>query len=188
MDADGDQPVTGVQLHWTEFVGNNKVRNLDHYCSNPPALLFHFDNDPSEVIYLSRKRDMFSSSPSGLKKAPSIESKHRRNEASRLRLSKRFESDPRIVKSYNSAHKASALCEAASSVGPSFVSYAERGFCHMPTKMFLKFCADIESGNCWDDEADVAIVKGDIVAKDVLPVMRFTEKVVWETPENRTVA
>jgi hypothetical protein len=58
----------------------------------------------------------------------------------------------------------------------------------MPTKVFLNFCDDVESGNCWDDGADVAIAKGDLVAKKVLPAMRFTKTVVWEVPANQTTA
>ncbi|KAH9234831.1 hypothetical protein K456DRAFT_1724384 [Colletotrichum gloeosporioides 23] len=68
--------------------------------------------------------------------------------------------DPSVYKSHKPGHLASELCDRnAGAVGHSFVSYAEKMFCYMPTKTLYKFCEDIDEGACWSEDDNKVIVK-----------------------------
>lgn len=89
--------------------------------------------------------------------------------------------DARLVKSKASSHLASDLCSSPSSVGPSFVSYHERKFCHMADKKLYSFCPSIKSGDCWDDERHEIVSKaaGGHVKRAANPAVAFTEILLW---------
>ncbi|KAI7162448.1 hypothetical protein KC349_g1962 [Hortaea werneckii] len=197
IDGNGDQPATGVQIHWPDFDSTNgPTQDSAYYCNNSPVLSWRTNNDPSDVQYFTRKRDIFASHPS-VATSPAVRCSadgevelDGRNAASapvkRQGSSDQFSSQ--LVKSKLEEQSASELCNAKSSAGPSFVSYAERAFCHMPTKTQYPFCDDVDSGNCWDDEADKVTTKGgfstdSLGADDSVPAMNFTSTVVWETKD-----
>ncbi|KAG6100721.1 hypothetical protein E4U31_003918 [Claviceps sp. LM219 group G6] len=91
----------------------------------------------------------------------------------------------RSVKSYMSHHSAKFLCESGSSAGPSLVAMSDRLFCHMPNKVLYHFCADVESGGCWDHEAHRFDAKGSgkIHARAALPNIVFDKPLVWGAPD-----
>ncbi|CZT23849.1 uncharacterized protein RCC_09564 [Ramularia collo-cygni] len=161
VDADGDMPTTGIQIHWPDFSpGTAGDVGTSFYCANNFALRFRFDEDPSTVIRPARR---------------SLEP-YENKQYTRLR--KRFEKDSRLVKSSVAQHSASELCNAPTSVGPSFVSYAERAFCYMPTKTVYPFCEEDSAGACWSDDDDLVVVKGDARIENV-PAMTFNQTLSW---------
>lgn len=89
------------------------------------------------------------------------------------------------VKSHMNHHSAKYLCGSSSSAGPSLVAMSERLFCHMPDKVLYQFCADVESGSCWDHEAHSFDAKGlgKIHARAALPNIYFDKPLVWGAPE-----
>ncbi|GAB1733556.1 hypothetical protein NU195Hw_g2210t1 [Hortaea werneckii] len=197
LDGNGDQPATGVQIHWPDFDSTNgPTPDSAYYCTNNPVLSWRTENDPSSVIYYSRKRDIFASDPS-LATSPAV----RRSADGEVELDGRTAASApvkrqgssdqfsnRLVKSKFEEQSASEICNAKSSAGPSFVSYAERAFCYMPTKTQYPFCEDVDSGNCWDDETNEVTTKGafsadSLGAGDSVPAMNFTSTVVWEAKQ-----
>lgn len=85
----------------------------------------------------------------------------------------KFAQDPRLIKSHFANHAATELCDhSLKAAGQSFVSYAEKKFCYMPTKTLYDFCEDVESGACWSDETNKVITKngGNDVLSNVLSV------------------
>ncbi|KAG6065402.1 hypothetical protein E4U32_007372 [Claviceps aff. humidiphila group G2b] len=91
----------------------------------------------------------------------------------------------RTVKSHMSHHSAKYLCESRSSAGPSLVAMSDRLFCHMPNRVLYQFCADVESGGCWDHEAHRFDAKGPgkIHARSALPNIDFDKPLVWGAPD-----
>ncbi|GKT49097.1 uncharacterized protein ColSpa_09278 [Colletotrichum spaethianum] len=182
VDKNGDVGTTGIQLHWPEYASENGANDLGYYCNNDPPLRFTTESDPSDVIFWTRRRDLFSSEPSvSAAAAPSPADKQRRVvDQQHERLAQRFSNDSRLVKSKLPAHTASGLCSGGKSVGPSFVSYDERMFCYMPTKTVYPFCDDIDGGACWSEEENKVIDKGNAGARiPEVPAMEFNNVLLW---------
>lgn len=176
VDKNGDVDTTGIQVHWPEYSKDSGTKGLDYYCNNDPVLRFTEDPDPSDVIFWTRKRDLFSQQPS----TSSARSEERRAvDKQHARLARRFEKDTRLVKSKEAKHTASGLCGAGRSVGPSFVSLEERKFCYMPTKTVYPFCEDVEGGACWSEEEDKVIAKGSTGRVAAVPEMKFDKVLSW---------
>ncbi|TDZ38210.1 hypothetical protein C8035_v006802 [Colletotrichum spinosum] len=64
VDKNGDIDTTGIQLHRSEYAKDAGTKDLDYYCNNDPVLRFTETPDPSDVVYWTRKRDLFSRQPS----------------------------------------------------------------------------------------------------------------------------
>ncbi|KAG5989950.1 hypothetical protein E4U43_004400 [Claviceps pusilla] len=181
IDKNGDQPTTGIQVSWPAYASNfnGNGGKADFYCSQGPALFFHQDQDPWRIKTLPQKRNMFASNPSVEEKA--FAPKPKDAKPKKAGYNEHYVHDTRLVKSHANSHKASELCESKTSVGPSFVSYKERKFCHMATKKLHSFCEDVKTGTCWDD------VKHEIVHKDengavkrsVNPALPFNKVILW---------
>ncbi|KAH7368205.1 hypothetical protein B0T11DRAFT_326405 [Plectosphaerella cucumerina] len=187
VDRDGDIPTTGFQVHWPEFDGDNSpVRDLNYYCGQNPPVYYHTETDPSTVHYWVQRRNLFSQDASTAVSSPADAPEKKRRAATETQgahLVKRFEKDIRIIKSRFGKHTATQLCDPnAHSAGPSFVSYVEEKFCHMPTKTVYDFCGAVEDGACWDDDDNKVVVKGDglRVGDDVPNLDHITKIVVWE--------
>ncbi|GAB0134211.1 hypothetical protein EsDP_00002592 [Epichloe bromicola] len=181
LDANGDQPTTGLQVYWPAYskVFKENGGKANYYCTHPSVLTFHRDHDPNYIKFHPRKRNMFASNPL-------VETRHFETSAKDITprgssLHERMAKDTRLVKSKASSHLASDLCNSPSSVGPSFVSYHERKFCHMADKKLYSFCASTKSGDCWDDEKHEIVRKaaGGPVKRAANPAVAFTEVLHW---------
>ncbi|KAM0330575.1 hypothetical protein ACHAQA_003523 [Verticillium albo-atrum] len=185
VDADGDIPTTGFQVHWPEFDGDNApTRDLNYYCRERPPVEFRTENDPNDIWYWTQRRNAFSNDPSTATSpaGPSPEEKKREaTEKQGRRLAKRFEKDPRIVKSYSPKHKATELCDPSQhTAGQSFVSYVEEKFCYMPMKTVYPFCETSDQGPCWSDEQNEVVFQGDDAGRVGLPdLSHITETIIW---------
>ncbi|KAG5999602.1 hypothetical protein E4U21_006587 [Claviceps maximensis] len=181
MDGNGDQPVTGIQVHWPDYAGNFKGNGgkKDYYCNNPSVLTFHRDHDPWRVHVQSSKRNMFSPNPSLDTKRFATTPKDAKPKKAGLR--ERMAHDTRLIKSNAKSHLATRLCESENSVGPSFVSYQERKFCHMAPKKIYGFCEDVKTGECWDDVKHEIVHKGEhgVVKRAANPAVAFTHTIHW---------
>lgn len=95
------------------------------------------------------------------------------------KIMRRFEKDPTIVKSYFPKHAATELCDRSlKAAGQSFVSFAERKFCFMPTKTLYDFCEDVEEGACWDEKVNGVVAKNVDISRVVIPDLGHISKVV----------
>lgn len=167
LDADGDLPTTAFQVHWPEFDGDSaSQQNLDYYCREKPPVEYYTSDDPSTVWVWSQTARIFdtedgNSSLTATKISVPSEESADKIASGKKRIARRFENDPRIIKSYYAKHKASELCDQTkNAAGQSFVSYAERLFCYMPSKTLYPFCDDSEDGPCWSDEENRVIAQG----------------------------
>jgi hypothetical protein len=184
LDSDGDQPTTGIQIHWPEYSPQgNAVQDVSYYCSNGPALRFRTDSEPADVLFFAKKRDLFSREPSfdttPAQPSPAQLQRKARDEQY-VRMTKRMENDTRLIKSSIPEQKATELCGSSSSASPSFVSLVERKFCFMKTKTVYDFCDDIESGHCWDNDKNEVVAKGDGARLAAVPVVNFQKVLEWD--------
>lgn len=179
IDANGDQPATGIQIHWTEFNKRDSTeRNTGYYCSNREAMNWRTEQDPNTVIYYRRKRDLSASEQVSHTEPVESPAQRRRDSlpTGSLTLGERFANT--LVKSLSPDHQASELCAAKGSAGPSAVSYDERRFCFMPTKSLYPFCEDVDAGLCWSDELEIVVAKG-VTGFAVPPAMNFSSTLLW---------
>ncbi|KAF4840153.1 hypothetical protein CGCSCA4_v010632 [Colletotrichum siamense] len=194
VDKDGDIPTTGFQVHWPEFDGDNsQQQNLDYYCREQPPVWFHTESDPGSIFHWTQKRDLFARDPS-IKMSPAANlrangerNQQQREEAKRAQgehLAKRFEKDPRIIKSHWAKHLATELCNPdGHAAGQSFVSYEEKKFCHMPTKTVYSFCETTDEGVCWSDADNKVVVRDPTTARLPAPDMGHVSKIIVWGPE-----
>ena len=188
VDRNGDIPTTGFQVHWPEFDAvTTQIKSLDYYCGNKPPLHFYTNFEPSSISIWRPARNIFFRDPSVAVSpaVPSPKEKGRRAanlEAQGQRLAKRFEQDPRIIKSHFPDHRATELCDRAKhAAGQSFVSFAEQKFCYMPTKTVFSFCETVNEGACWSDADNKVISKGNKVGVLAIPdLSHITETIVWD--------
>ncbi|KAK3299856.1 uncharacterized protein B0H64DRAFT_447811 [Chaetomium fimeti] len=177
VDGNGDVETTGFQVHWPEFDGSQSdARDISYYCDNQSPVSFRTEPDPSTIWTWQRKRNIITNTASA---GPGREATRKRQAQ---RLGSTFENDPRIIKSRRAQHSASELCDPnGKAAGQSFVSYAERMFCHMPTKTLYPFCEDVAEGACWSDADNAVTAKGSSAFRMRLPDMSHINKtIVWE--------
>ena len=208
VDKDGDMETTGFQVHWPEFDGRDSstVQDTPYYCESRPPIYFRTDYDPSTVYYwppnsrLTNNTTEWSESAPAPAPAPSPSTpacktptsthgggggdKGRvhavRQKRQSTRLGKKFDNDPRVIKSFRPNHSAAELCDPdGKAVGQSFVSYAEKMFCYMPTKTLFPFCDVVQEGACWDDATNRVVPKGRTV-QEVPDLRHITKPIVWE--------
>ncbi|KAI9373763.1 hypothetical protein BJX61DRAFT_541431 [Aspergillus egyptiacus] len=189
LDKDGNQPTTAFQVHWPEFDGDKApIESLDYYCGERPPVEFYTSDDPNTIWRWtqSRRRDnsqlLDNSTAIEVPEAPERESKtHPASARRKQRLGNRFENDPRVIKSHYPKHKATELCDPTkNAAGQSFVSYAEKKFCYMPSKTIYPFCETVEDGPCWSDEDNRVIVQGNNKLSEPVPdLSHISNPIVW---------
>ncbi|KAG5979234.1 hypothetical protein E4U55_005398 [Claviceps digitariae] len=186
IDGNGDQPVTGIQVHWPDYSASFRGNGGDgnYYCLNPTAMTLHRDQSPSRIHVRPQKRDMFAADPSVKTKTFATSPKDAEPKADTPKkpgLRERMARDTRLIKSHAKSHTATKLCESHSSIGPSFVSYKERKFCHMDPKKLYSFCEDVKTGECWDDVKHEIVHKaeGGVVKRAAHPAVAFEKVIFW---------
>ncbi|KAI1779318.1 hypothetical protein F4818DRAFT_455376 [Hypoxylon cercidicola] len=182
IDGNGDNPTTGISLHWPEFDGSRGIRNgssVDYFCKNDAVLQFHTKPDPRGITFWAHKRDIFSRDPSaGYATTPvdAMVKRQKSNEAKAKRTTLKHATS--LVKSTSDDHSAKELCDAKTSAGPSFVSFKDRQFCHMEAKTLYPFCEDVKTGACFDNETNKIKALGNARRED-LPKLKFTKVMNW---------
>ena len=177
IDRKGDIPTTGFSVHWPELdCDNSPDRSLNYYCNNNPSVEFRNHPGPNTIAYWLQKCNSKAntSSPGNVSEAFPLESGLRSE-----KIMRRFEKDPMVVNSYFPKHAATELCNRSlKPAGQSFVSFAERKFCFMPTKTWYDFCEDVEEDTCWDEKVNGVVAKNVDVSKMVIPDLSHISKVV----------
>lgn len=164
IDADGDQPVTGVQIHFPDFTATNGVApsdSIDYYCDTP-AYRYSFNEDPNQVVYFDPPRDYnnYGNKKKRAASRPLIHTPQMPSNASangpmqKIPVTGRvYSRDSRLVVSSDVQHTASSLCEADRSSGPDFVSLVEKLYCDMSTKTLAPLCGEGLEDECFDVQA-----------------------------------
>ncbi|KAG5979939.1 hypothetical protein E4U55_004563 [Claviceps digitariae] len=174
---------TGIRIHFPQFVdgfpGNG---NYDqYYCqNNNTALAFYQHKHPRYFDGSNRTEHHHQDKH----KRPPHKRAVRLAEKERMRRISYEVSDTmwkRSIQSHVNHHSAKHLCESHTSAGPSLVSMADRLFCHMPEKVLYRFCADVESGACWDHDAHAFDAKGAgaIHVRAAMPNIQFDKPMIW---------
>ncbi|KAI5864852.1 hypothetical protein GGS23DRAFT_466452 [Durotheca rogersii] len=190
IDGNNDQPQTGFQIHWPEFVdrdGNQvpadeegKLAKMDYLCTaGPPFKLHNFpDKDPRGITYWvinnNKKRSDSADSDGevdiayGPAKHPS--SARFRNNLSSFAARSNGTTNAwanRLVLDNSATHPARALCESETSAGPDFLNVEDGTFCRMSDKTLWAICGTpgADAANCFDKDA-MRLVVGGLAARD----------------------
>lgn len=179
IDANGDQPCTGIQVYWPKFDNHQYPKKTDHpaqYCQDHTNLFFHKDKDPNYVIYKTgNKRAVAESTTRSMSASDAFEVDAMPNSRRRATTGSNLKFAHQLVKSHLPEQPASELCNYGGG-GPSFASQDDRMFCYMPTKQLFPFCEDVKSGACWDGQLNVVVPK---LVDVLVPAINFTEIVEW---------
>ncbi|OCL05722.1 hypothetical protein AOQ84DRAFT_399413 [Glonium stellatum] len=159
IDANGDQPVTGFQVHFPEFVTSDGSfpHDASYYCNNGPPFSLYYNPDPNTINYWVQQKSKRTPGMSG-----SVASHPRR---SVLPRGPAASNDTRLVVSNDPSQPVSQLCEDGLSVGPDFVNLAEGQFCQMSTKTVYPVCSDTITDGCFNVAAS-ALVVGGVTTRD----------------------
>ncbi|KAI9147532.1 hypothetical protein HJFPF1_12558 [Paramyrothecium foliicola] len=182
IDSDGDQPQTGFQLHWPEFVEKSgdaaNARDVDYYCNSGVAFGIRTEQDPNTITYwvLNNAKRSITDWFFGKRSATAIaEGPHKKkvvdwtprgrsthvrraNETSGHVGSAKFHD--RLVKDNNARHPATELCESESSVGPDFLDIAHGQFCRMSDKTLWPVCGGNVADDCFNLDLHQLVVGG----------------------------
>ncbi|KAI1475702.1 hypothetical protein F4774DRAFT_396030 [Daldinia eschscholtzii] len=187
IDGNNDQPQTGFQVHWPEFVNkdgeqlpsdeNAMADKVDYLCNRgPPFKMYKYDDvqDPRGITYwvLDHKRSESGSDNRkiGMSYAPPkypTSAKFGRDLGRNGTIPSRPNSQAnRLVVSNNVQHTATELCESETSYGPDFVDLKYGQFCRMSDKTLWPVCGSAQTvDNCFNIDVQQLIVNG-VSARD----------------------
>jgi hypothetical protein len=202
IDANGDQPQTGFQIHFPEFVIKDPAQtspdqNRDYYCNAGPPFRLYTDPEPRSITYWvlknkKSKRNTHTHS-TGTTTAPPLRTRihHRRQSFNNPTptpvpgpapgsTQSRF-SNYLVTSNTTAGHSATLLCGSKTSVGPDFANTAERLFCRMSDKTLWPFCDGvIVTDNCFDAEGLQQLIVGGKAARG----KRYVKVVSWGGEED----
>ncbi|KAF7563673.1 hypothetical protein G7046_g427 [Stylonectria norvegica] len=172
IDADGDQPQTGFQVHFPEFVeqdGENTIGDKDtnYFCTAGPPFKYTSDPDPTGITnWVLTKRGeretTHSYSPSrrsnGARMAKTAQHMdYRRSNGTTTGNNKHSH---RLVKDNDPGHAVVDLCHSESSSGPDYLNVVHGEFCRMSDKTLWPICSETIQDNCFSNEVDQLIIGG----------------------------
>ncbi|KAJ8130627.1 hypothetical protein O1611_g3000 [Lasiodiplodia mahajangana] len=187
IDGNNDQPQTGFQVHWPEFVGRgddsipgspaDKDAQVDRLCNAGPPFKMHNypDRDPSWITYwiphkqrsIPDKRFLATRALHGPSKRPrsvrfrSSENDLRTNQTATLPPMGRS-----LVIGDSDKHSAEELCESATSFGPDFLNVKTGIFCRMSDKTTWPVCDRAQTtDNCFNNDLNQLVING-VAARD----------------------
>ncbi|KAL2870153.1 uncharacterized protein BJX67DRAFT_370502 [Aspergillus lucknowensis] len=155
IDANGDQPQTGFQVHWPAYSSTAfDEGNTDptKFCNDIDFGL-RTEGDPSTINFWTSAKS---------------KSKARRSEKNERRVRARRSGQrvswaaEQLVISDSVHHSARRLCDSETSMGPDFAHTGERRFCDMGAKVLYPFCGGgwNSTSSCFDLNAQRLIGNG----------------------------
>ncbi|KAK1834384.1 hypothetical protein QBC39DRAFT_301213 [Podospora conica] len=194
IDANGDMPHTGFQIHWPDFAPTvppslrapedttGTPLTPDDLCNSGPPFELRTDSDPKDVlIALPRNQRSKRRQQAGQRVELPAEARIRRRAANSTASGERGAPWYRqqLVVDYSLERSARMLCESKSSQGPDFASYSERLFCRMSDKTLWKFCGGKRTADCYSPESQRLVVSG---ALGALSSEKYAKVVTWNKP------
>ncbi|KAK0649828.1 hypothetical protein B0T16DRAFT_457202 [Cercophora newfieldiana] len=175
IDANGDRPYTGFQIHWPAFAptippnlrspDDEKVTEITvaDICSGGPAFravktIFATPSPRRSVSRLFKRAPK----PATTKFTP-IPRFAATNSTNSTSHSSRSKFKDLIILDHNPNHSARELCESLTSRGPDFASYVESLFCRMSDKTLWPFCDNNTRTQCFSIESK-QIITGQVKA------------------------
>ncbi|KAH9895477.1 hypothetical protein F4778DRAFT_747010 [Xylariomycetidae sp. FL2044] len=179
IDADGDQPTTGISIHWRDFDGkqtpNGDGKDLDYFCKNDRVIKYHTEKKPNSAVFSRAERDMFSRDPDDEHTIAAREQD--KIEAHARRTTEKFSRS--LVKSRAAEHSAQQLCQSSTSAGPDFGSEVEGMFCYMKTKTVYPYCTPGHTEACFDNQAHKLVGVPGAGKREPLPELEFDKVTEW---------
>ncbi|KAF7556137.1 hypothetical protein G7Z17_g1655 [Cylindrodendrum hubeiense] len=179
IDANGDQPQTGFQVHWPEFVLEDgdavdpEGTKRDYLCNSGAPFTTYTTPDPDTITFwtINNKRDETAKSTAKSRRQSSWIPRGRgshgvvaRNESSSdPSSSDRFANH--LVLDDDPEHTTATLCESRSSVGPDFVNQAEGQFCRMSDKTVWPICSTDIQDDCFNTDSQ-QLIQGGLATRD----------------------
>lgn len=181
IDANGDQPQTGFQVHWPEFVqrddgkpGEKDGLDVGYFCEAGPPFTLYTSHEPRAVTYW-----VLSNGKKVKRGATGRSSIHqRRQQMVRERqgngtdaaghgtthtLAQKLGEMLVLDHGNNGQHSAAKLCSSPTSMGPDFANDAEGLFCRMSDKTLWVFCDGVHiTDNCFKPDLQQVVVGGKV--------------------------
>ncbi|KAI1115297.1 hypothetical protein F5Y14DRAFT_410829 [Nemania sp. NC0429] len=187
IDANNDQPQTGFQVHWPEFVntGDNSIpespedkgAKVDYLCNaGPPFKMYNYpDEDPSSITYWipQNRRSVSDTRPSaiGTSHGPSKHPVSARFQPRQHHRRDNGTTAPALISMSlvigdSEQHSAEGLCGSATSFGPDFMNIQSGTFCRMSDKTVWPVCDGAATTDmCFNTDLNQLIING-IAARD----------------------
>jgi len=164
IDLDGDQPQTGFQIHWPEFVTDTPEAPSDldqnYLCNAGPPFRHYSGFDPRSITYWVLGNNKKRSTRTRISEVAGEEDVKKRSNDHNNNPEHKF-NDALIINN-SLEQSASALCGSHTSVGPDYANMEEGLFCRMSDKTLFPIC-DQHRGihdNCFDSTLQQLIVNG----------------------------
>lgn len=210
IDANGDQPHTGFQIHWPSWAPetppeqrapeDKKGTSLteEQLCFSGPPFQLKTEPDPRGIIVAPPKQHFtkrrgrtrrgsnwpqLNNNNDNLNKTicQNNETTINQNQTPPKKRYRPWYRDQLVV-DYNPARSVKRLCNSNTSAGPDFANYAEGLFCSMENKVIYPFCDGVRTTTqCFDTELR------EVVLSSVLPRAsgkKYANVVTWEKPES----
>ncbi|TLD33006.1 hypothetical protein PspLS_00978 [Pyricularia sp. CBS 133598] len=182
IDADGNQPQTGFQVHFPEFRSDTSTmpagKDINTLCNSKAPFQYFTTAGPQTIDYWNADGKTTSQS--------TVPSKRDINDASSQK-SRRAAAAARpsaIVITNGTDHSVKELCGSKTSSGPDLLNLSEKSFCRMSDKTIFPQCDATVKDNCFNADSKQLVVGGkaarspyEIIWDWMTPGKTFTSKV-----------
>jgi hypothetical protein len=200
IDANGDQPHTGFQIHWPSWAPeappdlrapeDKKGTSLteEQLCFSGPPFQLKTERDPRGIVVAPPKQHFAkrrgrTRGASGQMTARNNETAINRNQAPPKKPYRPWYRDQLVV-DYNPARSVKRLCNSDTSAGPDFANYAQGLFCSMEDKVIYPFCDGVGTiTQCFDTGAQEVVLRGSILPR-ASGKKKYAKVVTWEKPDS----
>ena len=167
IDANGDQPQTGFQVHFPEFITDPSSpelpagKDINYFCNRGPPFQLRTDPDPKDVTYwlLDGQTKRSIDSPHGLNGRD-----HPRRFGQKSQRRQQPYIDPhlnKLIVSNDTEQCTTKLCTSETSRGPDFANIADDTFCRMSDKSLWPICSPTGAeDNCFSLDLQQLIIGG----------------------------
>ncbi|KAG6368611.1 hypothetical protein INS49_002824 [Diaporthe citri] len=160
IDLNGGAPATGFQVNWLDMkpdVNDARIGQQAKSMCQTPSFHLYQHYDPAYIIHHHRDHNnQQPGRPPVLKRSETAPPRKRSKpklSAAEAKLAFEEKYRNKLVVDDVPAHNAHALCESASSAGPSFVNPEHGYFCDMQTKTIHPVCKEQDGKDvCFDME------------------------------------
>ncbi|KAI0873665.1 hypothetical protein GGS24DRAFT_517375 [Hypoxylon argillaceum] len=200
IDANNDEPQTGFQIHWPEFVKKpgdpipaspiDKNPEVDYICNSGVPFKMHTypDKDPHSINYWppttgrrslpeNQMPDIATSyGPPKHSLSARFQSSQGHSKSNQTTTSQRMKGS--LVIGDDVQHSAEGLCASATSSGPDFLNKRTGVFCRMSDKTTWPVCDGLATDNCFNNDLHQLVING-VASRDE----PYTNIIDW-TSEN----